>query len=152
MPNPQPQARPATGQSNTGQPAQDISTRIDAPFAAVDRFLADPLNWPLWAAGLGTLSRDPARGWTTRSPDGRTMRVDFAPAEAAAGIHDHTVTPPDGGAVITVPLRAAAAGDDATLVTLTLIRQPEMDDAAYARDAEAVAADLQRLKATLERH
>src|SRR3546814_8552299 len=67
MPKPQPQARPATqpatgqpntGQPNTGQPtagqpAQDISIRIDAPFAAVDRFLADPLNWPLRAAGLG---------------------------------------------------------------------------------------------------
>lgn len=98
--------------------------RIAAPFAEVDHFLADPLNWPLWAAGLRTLSRDSAGGWTARSPDGQIMRVDFALAGPAAGLHDYTATPLHGGPVIGVPLRTEAAGATATLVTLPLICQP----------------------------
>jgi len=36
-------------------------------------------------------------------------------------------------------------------VMLVLFRQPEMDDAAFARDAELMQNDLRALKALLER-
>jgi hypothetical protein len=47
------------------------------------------------------------------------------------------------------PMRVLADGD-ACEVVFTLRRQPGMSDADFARDAEAVTADLRRLKEVLE--
>jgi len=129
-------------------PGREISILIAAPFDAVCRFLADPANWPFWAAGLGSLARGADGSWTTRNPDGRTMTVTFA-APNDAGRFDHIVTPADGAPPIHVPLRATRDGE-ATRVTLTLFRQPEMDDAAFERDAAWVKEDLARLKMSID--
>ncbi|WP_370154888.1 hypothetical protein [Ferrovibrio sp.] len=129
-----------------------ISRRIAVPFAAVCAFLSDPGNWPRWAEGLGSLSHDAGTDtWTTRSPDGRIMRVTFSPPNTK-GIFDHTVYPPaeDNAPPIQVPLRAEPDGAEATLVTLTLIRQPGMEDAAFERDAAWVEGDLERLAKAIE--
>ena len=48
-----------------------------------------------------------------------------------------------------LPLRALA-NRRGTEVIFTLFRQPDMDDAMFARDAELVNADLQALKHYLE--
>jgi hypothetical protein len=62
---------------------------------------------------------------------------------------DHRVELP-GGTVIYIPLRVIENGSGAE-VLLTLFRQPDMDDASFARDATWVAKDLQALKALLEK-
>jgi hypothetical protein len=54
------------------------------------------------------------------------------------------------GQTVYIPLRVIANGDGAE-VTLSLIRQPQMSAADFARDAEWVLRDLRRLKALLER-
>lgn len=46
--------------------------------------------------------------------------------------------------------RCALANRRGTEVIFTLFRQPDMDDAMFARDAELVNADLQALKHYLE--
>ncbi|WP_341704488.1 SRPBCC family protein [Ferrovibrio sp.] len=150
-----PQARAPKSKAPPLPDSRAISRRIAAPFAAVCAFLSDPGNWPRWAEGLGSLSHDAGTDtWTTRSPDGRIMRVTFSPPNTK-GIFDHTVYPPadeSGRAAppIHVPLRAEPDGAEATLVTLTLIRQPGMDDVMYERDAAWVEKDLERLGRALE--
>jgi hypothetical protein len=64
------------------------------------------------------------------------------------GILDHHVQIA-GQADIYIPLRMIAHGAG-TEVIFTLLRQPDMGDAAFDADAQAVIADLQRLKALLE--
>lgn len=64
------------------------------------------------------------------------------------GVLDHRVSLA-GKPEIYVPLRMLARADD-TEVILTLFRQPDMDDAAFERDAGRIVADLKALKRVLE--
>jgi hypothetical protein len=65
------------------------------------------------------------------------------------GVLDHEVTLPSGQTVRNV-LRVLPDGDGCTVV-FTLDRQPDMTDDEFAGDAAAVTADLERLRALLER-
>ncbi|MGB0219334.1 MAG: hypothetical protein ACPGJF_08385 [Sinimarinibacterium flocculans] len=80
------------------------------------------------------------------APEGEA-RVRFTPRNDH-GVLDHWVTLPSGQTVY-IPLRVIANGDGAE-VTLGLIRQPQMSDADFARDAEWVLRDLRRLRERLE--
>jgi hypothetical protein len=123
-----------------------ISVTIDRPLAEVYAFAGDPANLPRWAAGLGLgIEREGAK-WKVRTPDGFVL-LRFA-ARNEWGVMDHTVELPDGGEVY-VPFRAVANGTG-TEVTLGLLRQPEMDDAVFERDAGLMRDDLLRLKMFLE--
>lgn len=124
-----------------------ISLTIERPSAEVYEFAGNPANLPLWAAGLGLgIERDGER-WKVRTPDG-FVRLRFAERNAW-GVMDHTVELPNGSEVY-VPFRVTANGTGSE-VTLTLLRQPEMDDAAFDRDAELMRLDLLKLKEVVER-
>ena len=110
--------------------SRTLSVRIERPVADVSAFLADPKNFAAWAAGLDL-----------------EQEIVFSQPNPF-GIADHTVLLPGGGEVY-VPLRAIRNGTGAE-VLFTLFRQPEMTDAAFARDAEAVQKDLVTLKGVLE--
>ena len=127
--------------------SRHISIRIHRPAAEVYAFTKDPQSFPRWAAGLGEgLTRDGER-WIAHGPDG-DVAVRFSP-ESGYGVLDHWVTLADGTELY-IPLRVVANGEGAEAV-LTLYRPPAMfDDAAFARDAAAVARDLARLKALIE--
>lgn len=127
--------------------SRHISIRIHRSAAEVYAFACPPENFPKWAAGLGSgLTRDGDR-WIAHGPGG-DVRVRFSP-ENPYGVLDHWVTLADGSEVF-VPLRVVANGEGAEVI-LTLYRPPNMyDDAAFDRDAAAVARDLSRLKALLE--
>ena len=125
---------------------REIAVTIARPFAEVAAFLAQPLNYPLWAAGLGSGLRHDETGWWARTPQGE-MRVQFSEANRD-GIADHVVYPPDAPPVV-VPLRAVARGPQSEVV-LTLIRQPLMRDADFETDTQLVRRDLQTLKVLLE--
>ncbi len=75
------------------------------------------------------------------------MRVRFAPANDF-GVIDHTVTLPDGR-IVENALRVVPNGDGAE-VMFTLLRQPDMDDAAFESDAAHVALDLDTLAKLIE--
>lgn len=120
-----------------------ISIRIHKPAEAVYAFAKDPESFPKWAAGL-TPDGDQ---WLAHGPGG-DVRVRFSP-DNPYGVLDHWVTLADGTELY-MPLRAVANGEGAE-VGMVLYRPPNMyDDAAYDRDAAAVAKDLARLKALLE--
>ncbi|NGM51755.1 SRPBCC family protein [Caulobacter sp. 602-2] len=133
----------------TVHPCRPITIGVARPADAVYGYAADPENMSEWAAGLGEglrRSADEDGVWIADTPAGE-VRVRFSPANPF-GVLDHWVILPDG-TEISVPLRVVANGDGAE-VTLTLFRLPDMDDAAFERDAAAVTRDLEALKARLE--
>jgi len=128
-------------------PARHISVAINRPIEEVYGFLAEPMNFPTWAEGLGGEFKH-AEGMTyhAQTPMG-PMRVMFSEPNPY-GVLDHAVAP-DNGAAMHNPMRALANGSGSEVV-FTLFRRPEMTEDTFARDAEWVAADLARLKALLE--
>lgn len=93
-------------------------------------YVADAANLASWASGVSD-----AAG------------VTFAPRNDF-GVLDHRVALPSGETVY-VPMRVLAI-DDAAEVVFTLRRQAGTSDDEFASDAEAVRADLSKLKQVLE--
>ena len=123
-----------------------LSITIDASPERVYAFVADPLNLPKWAAGLGrSISKIDGR-WMAETPNG-VVTVEFAPKNAL-GVLDHTVTLPDGAKVY-LPIRVVANGEGSELV-FVLFQTPQMSDAEFERDAGMVTADLRTLKKLVE--
>lgn len=85
--------------------------------------------------------------WVANSPMGE-IAIEFTP-ENSLGVLDHTVTLPSGASVLN-PMRVIPIHENYSEVVFSLRRQPEMSDAAYEADANAVAADLATLKRILE--
>jgi hypothetical protein len=129
-------------------PAQSrhISTTIAVPFDRAYAFAREPANFAEWAAGMSSSLHEEDGAWVAQTPQGEATVV-FSPPNDY-GVLDHRVRLP-GKPEIYIPLRMIANGDG-TDVVLTLLRTPEMDDAAFAADGEAVAKDLATLKGLLE--
>jgi hypothetical protein len=127
--------------------ARHVSVAIDASPSAVVAYAGDPANLPAWAAGLASGVRPGEGGaWITDSPMGE-VSVRFAPANDL-GVLDHDVTLPDGTTVHN-PLRVLPNADGSEVV-FTVFRRDLMDEDAFEDDAQAVRADLERLRAILE--
>jgi hypothetical protein len=126
--------------------SRHVSRVIARTPAEVYAFAADPDNLPRWAAGLaeGEVRRE-EDDLLVSSPMGE-VRVRFVPANEL-GVLDHDVTLPTG-AVVNNPLRVKAHPDGAEVVFT--LRQLDLTDAEFDRDAQAVAGDLARLQALLE--
>lgn len=123
-----------------------LSTYVDRPADEVYRYVADPGHLPSWAAGLGGSIEEREGRWFADSPMGE-VEVRFVP-DNPYGVLDHDVTLPDD-TVVTNPLRVLADGEGSEVV-FTLRRRPEMSDTELEADANAVRADLERLKRLLE--
>ena len=122
--------------------ARIIHRTIRRDWRTVHAFAARPENMPLWASGLAAgLTRD-GEDWIADGGPIGTVRVRFAPPNEF-GIIDHRVTLPDGR-VVDNALRIVPNGDGAEVMFL-LLRQPDMDDDAFERDAAHVARDLETL-------
>jgi hypothetical protein len=128
-------------------PSQVIAVTIQRPYDEVRAALAEPWTWPQWASGLAAGLEQDGETWIGRAPDGGKVRIRFCEPNGF-GVADHWVTLPGGGQVY-APLRAVPNGDGAE-VQFTLFRQPGMDEAAFARDAEWVRRDLEALRRLLE--
>ncbi|MDX3977550.1 SRPBCC family protein [Shinella sp.] len=126
----------------TTMPARIIHRTIQRDWRAVYAFAAEPENMPLWASGLASgLTRD-GEDWIADGGPIGNVRVRFAPPNDF-GVVDHTVTLPSG-LVVENALRIVPNGDGCE-VMFTLLRQPDMDDAAFASDAAHVTRDLEAL-------
>ncbi|NVI98598.1 SRPBCC family protein [Myxococcus sp. AM009] len=123
-----------------------ISVRIARSSADVYAYASQPRNLPAWAAGLSKSVHEADGHWVADAPMGR-VTVAFAPANAF-GVLDHDVTLPNGETVYN-PVRVIPDGDHSEVI-FTLRRRDGTSAEAFRRDAEAVAADLERLKALLE--
>ena len=125
-----------------------IGIGIERPAEEVYAFLAEPLNFPRWAEGLGHgFSHVEGMTYSAQSPMG-AIRILFSKPNRF-GILDHTVVLPDGRAM-TNPMRVLANGD-ASEVVFSLF-QRDMTDDEMARDAGMVTRDLAALKVLLEGH
>ena len=126
--------------------SNNLSESIDRPVDEVYAYAFDPANLPEWAPGLGTSVQKEDGQWFVETTMGR---VGFAFAERNEhGVLDHEVTLPTGETVYNA-MRVIPHGHGCEVV-FTLRRSPDMTDEEFTRDAEAVAADLARLKRVIE--
>jgi uncharacterized protein YndB with AHSA1/START domain len=123
-----------------------VSVHIARSVDDVYDYLSDPAHLPEWAAGLSGSIELVEGQWVSDSPMGRVV-VQFA-APNTWGVLDHDVTLPDGQTFHN-PLRVLADGDGSELV-FTVRQAAGADDAAFAKDVEAVRADLDRARELLE--
>jgi hypothetical protein len=126
---------------------QHLSTFVNRSAQEVYDYASDPAHLPEWAAGLSSTMEQVDGRWFSDSPMGR-IEITFAPRNSY-GVLDHTVTLPSGEATYN-PMRVIADGAGCEVV-FTLRRRPGMTDEDLAADAGAVQADLETLKALLEK-
>jgi hypothetical protein len=129
--------------------SRHISEWIDRRTAEVYGYASDPANLPQWAPGRGSSVEQIDERWFVETSEGR---VGFAFVQRNEyGVLDHDVTLPSGEVAYN-PMRVIADGSNGTSceVVFTLRRRPGMSDEDFMADAEAVAADLTRLKRVLE--
>lgn len=124
-----------------------ISVSIKRSPAEVYAFAGNPENLPSWAKGLSGSIKRVDGDWVADSPMG-PVKVRFV-ANNDLGVLDHEVILPSGERV-TNPMRVMANGGGGSELVFTLFRGPDMSDAAWIADAEAVERDLHALKALLE--
>ena len=126
--------------------SRHISERIARPSDEVYDYAADPANLPQWAPGLGNSVEKIDGQWFVETSEGR---VGFAFVQRNEyGVLDHYVALPSGE-VVYIPLRVIADGSGSEVV-FTLRRRPGMSDEDFKADADAMAADLSRLRQVLE--
>ena len=128
--------------------SRHVSTVIAATPDDVYAFAAEPENLPKWAAGLAEAEvKREGDLLVVESPMGQ-VTVKFVPPNDF-GVLDHEVTLPTG-VVVTNPLRVLAHPEGSEVVFT--LRQLDMSDEDFERDAAMVMADLARLKGILEGH
>jgi Polyketide cyclase / dehydrase and lipid transport len=126
--------------------SRHISEWIDRRPQEVYDYAADPANLPQWAPGLGSSVEKVDGRWYVETSGGR---VGFAFVQRNEyGVLDHYVTLPSGEVVYN-PMRVIA-DESRSEVVFTLRRRPGTTDEDFGADADAVAADLTRLKGVLE--
>ena len=125
--------------------SRHISVSINCLTARVYDFSSNSKNLPKWAAGLSGSIQQIGRDWIADSTMGR-VRVKFA-GKNSFGVLDHDVTLPSGKK-FSNPMRVFP-NNDGSEVVFTFYRRPDMTDRMFAKDANAVAKDLQALKTLL---
>jgi hypothetical protein len=126
--------------------SRHISVWIDRPADEIYEYASDPANLPQWAFGLGSSVGKIGGRWFVETSEGR---AGFAFVQRNEyGVLDHYVTLPSGEVVYN-PMRVIAA-ESGCEVVFALRRRPGMSDEDFKADADAVAADLTRLRRVLE--
>lgn len=124
-----------------------LNVTANVPFKKAYEFAHRPENFPKWAAGLSTSLKRDGDDWKAETPAG-TAVIQFSDYNQY-GVLDHRVKL-DGKPEVYIPLRMIENGK-ATEIVFVLYRQPEMDDAAFRTDIQAVQKDINSLKSLLER-
>ena len=126
--------------------SRHVSRVISASPQSVYEFAANPDNLPSWASGLAQsdVTREGDTLWV-ESPMGRVSVRFVEPNEF--GILDHDVTLPSGVSV-TNPVRVMSHPDGAEIVFT--VRQLDLTDDEFERDAVTVGEDLDRLRRLVE--
>jgi hypothetical protein len=130
----------------TNPESRHLSAYIDRPLPEVYEYASNPAHLPDWAPGLGSSIEQVGGEWVMESPMGRIV-VTYAPRNEY-GVLDHHVTTASGERFYN-PMRVVENGTGCEII-FTLRRQPEMSDADFERDAEAVRGDLVNLKEKAE--
>lgn len=124
-----------------------VGVSIERSADEVYAYVIDPTNLSAWAVGLAASPlRQVAGEWVADSPLGRVVVAFVAPNDL--GVADHDVTLPSGETV-TNPMRIVANGNGCDVV-FSVRRRPEMSDADFAADVDAVSRDLAALRSVME--
>jgi len=123
-----------------------IQFSIARPVEEVYAFLADPLNYPRWAAVDGGITQIRQNEWLTRTAFGDRI-VRFTEPNPY-GILDHAVYA-HGEDPVTMPMRVVANGDGTELMFL-FYRRDDMNDEQFKSTVEWVTTDLLTLQSLLE--
>ncbi|MEU4389413.1 SRPBCC family protein [Kribbella sp. NPDC023855] len=126
--------------------SRHLSTYIDRSTKDVYAYASNPANLPEWAPGLCSSIEQVDGEWVAESPMGKVI-VKFAEGNEY-GVLDHEVTLRSGETFYN-PMRVIADGEGCEVV-FTLRQRPEMTDDDFARDMNAVQADLRALKKVIE--
>ena len=127
--------------------SKHISISINRSASDVYQFASEPENMPKWAAGLsGSIKRE-GDHWVSVSPMGK-VKVTFS-EKNSYGVIDHDVTL-ESGKTFHNSLRVLP-NHKGSEVVFTLMRQPEVSEQEFNKDAEMVMKDLQKLKSLLEK-
>jgi hypothetical protein len=127
--------------------SRTVTVSIDRDWRQVYDFMSIPQNFTRWAAGLGTRFEKSGEEWIAEDPQGRPLRIRFAPPNEF-GVVDHIVVTEAGES--RNAMRVVANGTGAE-VMFTVLRTPGMTEEVFVADAAAVERDLNTLKAVLER-
>jgi len=119
---------------------------INCPAFDVYQFASNPENLPSWASGLGQTVENVDGSWMVDSPMGR-VEVSFVGSNSL-GVLDHRVTLPSGESFCNA--MRVLPDDEGSEVVFTLRRRDGQSYEEFCADVEAVEADLERLKHTLE--
>jgi hypothetical protein len=125
-----------------------IKVSIERPYRDVYDFLAQPANFPRWAANLDSDIR-PMGGndYLVDLPMGkRTIRFS---QRNPFGVLDYEIFDQGKSIGPVVPVRLHSNGEGCELVLIWL-RRPGSSEAQFHSDAEWVRSDLTRLKTLLE--
>ena len=128
--------------------SRTISVEISVPMDTVYRCVRDPNQLPLWASGIckSVTVKDDVWHVDTGTEIG-TVLLAFC-EDNTFGVLDHTVTLPDGVAVLN-PMRVLANGEGSELL-FTVFQTEGMSDEAFVKDIQAVTRDLKTIKTLLE--
>lgn len=119
-----------------------IARRVDEVYA----FLADPQNYPRWAAVDGGITQIRQNEWLTRTAFGDRI-VRFSEPNPY-GVLDHAVYA-QGEEPVMMPMRVVANGEG-TEVMFLFYRRDDMNDEQFKSTIEWVTTDLLTLQSLLE--
>lgn len=106
-----------------------ISVHIARKPSEVYEYASNPINLPLWAAGLARSEvKKAGEWWMMTAPFGLRL---------------------ESGVIVHNPMRVVPHEDGSEFV-FTLFRRPEMTDEQFKNDKAAITKDLQTLKKILE--
>jgi hypothetical protein len=127
--------------------SRHVSISINHPADEVYEFASNPENLPKWAAGISGSVKNVNGDWIAESPMGR-VKVRFADKNRF-GILDHDVTLPSGETFYN-PMRVFPNKDGSELI-FTLYQRSGMSDKDFRNDEKQIKADLEKLKALIEK-
>lgn len=127
--------------------SRHVSISINNLAEKVYEFASDPENLPKWAAGVGGSIKNVDGEWIAESPMGM-VKIKFADKNKF-GILDHDVTLPSGETFYN-PMRVFPNKGGSELI-FTLYQRPGMSDRDFRKDEEQIKADLEKLKALVEK-
>lgn len=124
-----------------------LNLSIACPIGDAYEYLADPANYPAWAAvDASTYRQVNEHEWEAEMEFGR-RRVRFTPRNDFA-VLDHAIYR-EGDEPVTMPMRLIPNGDGCDL-TFVFFRRPGTSDTQFASAIEWVTTDFLVLKALLE--
>jgi hypothetical protein len=127
--------------------SRHVSISISNSAEKVYEFASDPENLPKWAAGVSGSIKNVNGEWIAESPMGM-VKIKFADKNKF-GILDHDVTLPSGETFYN-PMRVFPNKGGSELI-FTLYQRPGMSDRDFRKDEEQIKADLEKLKALVEK-